>query len=291
MNFDELKEFMLGAHGRFYDLVPSCAKEYPGLCSFDAVDRCDGVRNQLVWRLQVKGMLREGVNCLNAWCSQLHIWGIWLKVLPEYDDMGQWEIEMDLVDPVAYFCMMQPAATYDRFIEIAESMLHQGNLICIPGYKDKLMQDDHHPKGRIKTDVRLKQLDELGKDWRSYKEFRNLFRQIDGKDYRRSTFNYRNKAQHSLPNRLGRGLVPHVSRSIEPYEEMVPQDDGGYLRVPHPSRKVVSYGFGEQYPLDMEKARSANLKQYQLSKKAMAALGLVVDEIVSTHRKEVADSP
>lgn len=283
MNFDELKEFMLGAYSRFYDLVPGYANEYPGLSSFDIVDKCNGIRNQLVWAIQIKGMLQEGVNCLNAWCSQLHMWNIWLKVLPEYDDAGQWEIEMTAIDPVAYFCMMQPAATHDRFVEIAESLLHQGNLICLPGYKDKLIQDDHQPGIRVKPELRLKQLDDLGSRWTSYGEFKNLFRQIDGKDYRKSTFNYRNKAQHSLPNRLSRGLVPHVSRSIKPYEEMVLQNDGGYLPIPHSSRKVISYEFGDLHPLDMEKARSENLRQYQLSRRAMTALGRIVDEMVSSH--------
>lgn len=281
MDLDELRQFMLAAHGRFHDLVPCLASVYPGLVSFTALDTAKSVKERMIWGLSVSPQIGETINCANDWCQQLHIWNIWLHVLPELSGEQRWELESSSVNPVAFFCMLQPAAHSDRLLELAENLLHQANLIVVKGYEDRLDQDSL-PAGRhLQRKQALEQADRLGQGWAAYSRFRELYCQINGKEYRRATANFRNRAVHSLASRWTQGDILAAARSIEPWEDMVQQEDGGWLRVPHPKKKAVRYAIGAQLPLDMARMHALNLEQYRRLRKTMVALEMLVSEIVT----------
>lgn len=191
----------------------------------------------MVWGFSVSPQIRETINCANDWCQQLHIWNIWLHVLPEFSGEQRWELESSTVCPAAFFCMLQPAAHSDRLLELAENLLHQANLIAVEGYKDRLDQDSPPTGRRLQRKRALAQLDRLGQGWFAYSRFRELHRQINDKNYCQATANFRNRAVHSLASRWTQGDILHAVRSIQPWEDMVQQQDGTWLSVPHPTNK------------------------------------------------------
>lgn len=283
---------MLTAHSHFHDLLPGLASEYPGPVRFSALGLAESVEGRPIWGLSVTPSIRETINRINDWCQQLHIWNIWLHVLPELSDEEKWELESAIIEPIGFFCMLQPATNSDRLRELAESLLHQANLIVVEGYVDKLDQDSR-PAGRnLSRKESLAQLDRLGQAWTAYKRFKDFHRQINGKAYSEATGNFRNRAVHSLASRWSTGDILCAVRSVVPWEEIVKHPDGTYQLAPHRELKVVQYEFGVRMPLEMAEAHAQNLKQYRLVKKAMTALEVLASESVTAiHAKGVRLNP
>lgn len=114
--------------------------------------------------------------------------------------------------------------------------------------------------------------------WPAATRWFGLLREIDDDVYRRTTFDYRNRAAHAIAPRLALGHVGVVTRHVVQATELAAQADGSYLQVPVPGKMVVSYGFGGTPPLDMEAARVANLEQYRRARVCFEAYrGLLFD--------------
>src|SRR5437899_1224049 len=63
--------------------------------------------------LMVSGDLQETMNLLNSWRRRLRDWHIWLKVLKDYDDDASWFMRDHFLEPIVFFCMLQPSSTRD----------------------------------------------------------------------------------------------------------------------------------------------------------------------------------
>jgi hypothetical protein len=268
------------AYTRFHDKLLANRSLFPQLASFDAADRVSATRGTFAWWWGADGEVRETVNTLNTWGVHLHEWGAWNLVINSYDDKDdKWEVLYHFVNPLASFCMLQPSSLADRLMVAAETLLHQANQFVFPDEPDRLDQDNLAHGKTLRRSDRRRQLSRLGKPWTKFGAFRDALSAIDGKDYQKTSRNYRDLSAHSFAPNFMIGHVTRAIRSIVPKMEMVAQPDGTYLPVEHPTQKGVSYAAHSMEPLDLHAMRAANLAEYQKALSTMKAFSALVDEI------------
>lgn len=209
--------------------------------------------------LSISNDLREAINQLHNWYQRLVDWLLWIEVLKHFEGNDAWSIRKRYVEPLAYFCMMQPSSTRERFGSIATNALHQANLTLLSNYKDRLDQDKH---GHLNRTQREKQINRLGETWTCCAAFLQALRGLDSKNFSSASYNFRNLASHGIAPRFEQGETNFVKRSIEPWSELVEQPDGTYQLVPHPTKKTICYGIGGTLPLSYQAAYDTCAKEY-----------------------------
>lgn len=226
--------------------------------------------------LMVSDDLSETINQLNVWCEWLMDLSVWATVLDQMDERDVWTVQHTYVDPLAHVCLTQPSAVRDRFGHIATNATHQANLNTVVGYKDKLEQDDEkYPLSRKRVE---KQLQEIGKLWEGSAAFIAALQNLDSKDYRRATWNYRNLAAHAIAPRFRLGITNFVVRGMTASSEMVPQPDGTSLMVDRPQKKVVSYGFGGTEALQLREVHALSLGEFRKAVDVFTTYSALIEE-------------
>jgi len=223
----------------------------------------------------VKNELHELTNELNSWHNSLLYWNAWNKVIQPYrtDEVKAWELRSEFLEPLAFYCLFQPASSRDRFTFVVTNAMHQVRLTLEDSYKDYLEGDRKTPDEKPKYLVRKqkeKRLSKLISIWPEREEFMALLRAIDDKDYKKETSDYRNLHSHIIGPQLGIGYVRTVVRSVRENTTMTEQPDGSYIDTPT-GKMVASYSIGGTPPLDLEKAHAANLEQYRRARKCYAS--------------------
>jgi len=266
------------AHTRYLDQLLAIRPEHPGLTDYAASHRAGTTKGTMPWVWGAESELSETINSMNAWGGALHSWNAWNRVVASYDDVDdRWTILNDSVEPLAFFCMLQPSSSADRITVVAETLLHQANLAVSPGFKDYLYQDE--PNAIFRRKDRRAQLDRLGKHWPAYPAFRTALAEMDGQTYRKLTRNFRDLSAHSFAPRLMIGEISRAIRTVVPWTDHVEQPDGTYIEVPDPTRKMVQYGMGSVQPLPLEATRAANLAEYFRAMATMAAFFRLIGQL------------
>lgn len=251
---------------------------------YDFADEVDRYQWQMMAGMMVSDELREVTNTLNGWQGSLLQWHTWNRALSSFADQEVWELRREFVEACVHQCLLQPASVRDMLTYAATNAIHQVRLTLGNGYRDYLEGDPAKPGDRLRhlnrrqKEQRLRQ---LMAPWPGSDEWFELLRRIDDEAYRGSTFNYRNRAAHTIAPRLGVGHVGAVSRSVVQATELERQPDGSYLLVSVPGKMVVSYGFGGTPPLDMDAARMANLEQYQRARECFLSYRAILSDAMS----------
>jgi hypothetical protein len=257
------------ASGDIPDLMPF---------SYEACERVEKGNWRLFAGLGVASDLRLALNHLNAWRVRLHEWAAWLKVLELHEEPIALELQLHFLDHLMFFCMFQPSGFRDALAQVATHAVHQGNLSTGKTERDVLEQDSRKwPLKRKETEAQLKRLCE---HWTQAEAFIESLSALDADDYRRLTRNYRNQASHAIPPRFGWGEVGFVTRSVEPWQDMVDKGDGTFQLEDSPDRKSVCYSLGGTPPLELEETYRANLREHDLASRALESYCALLDEIL-----------
>jgi len=252
------------------DLQPA-AKPFP----YDALPGLKMARWPLfLAEMMIEDELRELTNQLNHWQSNLRRWHAWNEVLKSQDADARWEAEWGWVEPLAFYCMFQPSATRDRFIMVGTHALHQVRMAIDPATIDTLLGDPTAPGEARFFPTRRdkeKQLKDFAKAWPSGKAFVQAIGQLDDRDYRALTGDFRNRASHGIAPRFSVGFTSMVTRARKQATKLEQQLGGTYIDVPVPGKLSTSYGFGGTPPLSMQDAWTANLAQFEHARRAFDA--------------------
>lgn len=271
---------MADAYSRFHEKLLANQQLFPQLASFDAANRVNATQGTFAWQWGAHGEVQETTNTLNAWGVRLHEWGAWNLVIDSYRcDEEKWEVFYHFMEPLAFYCMLQPSSLADRITVAAETLLHQANQFVFSEQRDHLAQDDLSPGRTLPRTARRKQLSRLGKHWTAFPEFYQALNVMAGDDYQKATCNFRDLSAHSFAPRLMTGQVIRAIRSIVPKTELVLQPCGGYLPVEDPTRRCVQYAMQSQPPLDLNATRAANLAEHQKALVAMKAFSSLICEL------------
>lgn len=217
----------------------------------------------------VGGELRESINLLNAWTRKLAYLEIWSDVVCDYSEDDAWSLRLHFVEPLVFYCMLQPSSTRDRLGQVATNAIHQINLTNVHGYKDALRQDNLKPGKFLGRRQIEDQLSHIASHWKNGNRLVVALQNIDSEHYREKTFEYRNQASHFIAPRLEIGEVHFVTRRIVPLTQHVQRSDGAYQAEEVPGKTSVSYGFGGTRPLTLKEVIEHNLCECQF---ALAAL-------------------
>ena len=158
----------------------------------------------------IEDELCELTNQLNYWRVCLQRWKVWNELLRKEESADiRWDMEFDWVEPIAYFCMLQPSTTYDRFTLVATNALHQISMTLNPGDVDELLGDPTPERGRFFPTRKQKknQLKIFARKWNNGKLFVNELGGLDNKKYQEKTRDYRNKVNHGIAPRLSVGIT------------------------------------------------------------------------------------
>lgn len=225
--------------------------------------------------VMVRDELRELTNSMNLWYDSLLRWHTWNKVIQPYDRNDSWELQREFLESLIFYCLFQPSSSRDRLTFVVTNAMHQVRLTRADGYKDYLEGDPKTPDKikkpnhmtRRKKENRLSTLISI---WPEGAEFIKLLNAIDDKAYKKETSDYRNLHSHIIGPRLGFGYVQTIVRSVKERNTLTKQPNGTYVETP--SGKVgTCYSFGGGTPpLDLEKARIANLEQYRRARECYA---------------------
>ena len=278
--WDRWRALSTQAYSRYQDELVTIRPEHPGLTDYAMVSRADATKGTFAWWWGAAGEVRETVNSINAWGVRLHTWNAWNRVVESYPSEDEkWEVLSEFVEPLAYFCMLQPSSLADRITVTAETLLHQANLHVATDAKDQLEQDELQHGRTLARSRRRDQLKRLGKPWARFPEFRDALAKMDGKDYRKVTSNFRDLTHHSFAPRLMIGEITRAIRSVGPPSQMIEQPDGSYLLIEDPTRKLPQYAMQSIQPLPLDATREANLKEYLKARRTMEALGFLITEL------------
>lgn len=253
------------AYRKFWDRLESQAFRCPPL----SYDLC-GAAKKVNWHMpfinfMVDGELSESINLLNAWGRKLTYLEIWSEVLCDYSECEDdaWSLRLHFVEPLVYYCMLQPSSTRDRLGQVATNAIHQVNLCIVPDYKDVLIQDKLKP-GKFLSRAQIEtQLGKIGSRWKHGNRLIEALQRLDSGHYREQTFEYRNQASHFIAPRLEVGEVHFVTRDIIPKTRLVQSADGTYHDEEIEGEKFISYGLGGTRPLTLKEVIEFSLSEYQ----------------------------
>lgn len=257
------------ASGDIPDLMP-----FP----YETCERVEKGNWRLFSGLGVASDLRLTINHLNAWRVRLHEWAAWLKVLESHEEQTALELQFHFLDHLMFFCMFQPSGFRDALAHVATQAVHQGNLSTGKTERDVLIQDSRkRPLNRKEAEA---QLTSLCEHWAQARVFIESMSALNADDYRSLTRNYRNRASHAIPPRFGWGEVGFVTRSVEPWQDLMDQGDGTFQFKDSPDRKSVCYSLGGTPPLELGETYRANLREHDLASRALDAYCALLDEIL-----------
>ena len=228
--------------------------------------------------------LRELTNLINGWKQLLVRWQVWNSVISEFEADSAYELRVEFLNSIAHECLLKPSAIRDTLTSVATNALHQIRLSTEPGYRDFLEGDPVPPKmtkrhlSRGRKEKRLKRISSV---WDESSEFLERLMRIDTVDYVRTTFDYRNLHSHTIGPRLSVGYTRTVTRSVGLWTNVEVQSNGTFLEVEDPNRASVSYGFGGTPPLELEKARVANLGQFYEARHAYISYRALLEHVVA----------
>jgi len=221
------------------------------------------------WRslsaMMLKDELREVTNRINEWHYMLRRWNAWNKVVSTKEHSPAWDLRSEFMEPLMRTCLMMPSAMRDLITFVGTNALHQVRLNTEPTYKDFLEGDPSAADPSPRPLTRRKKEDRLASLAAPLKgsiQFIEAVRQIDGKDYRAQTKDYRNLNSHAIGSRIALGSTRMVTRQVVPVERMEDQPDGTVRWAEVPGLFKPRYGLGGMEPLDLEVARKASLGQY-----------------------------
>lgn len=234
--------------------------------------------------------LNELINTINAWNHRVRSWAAWNRVLASISNLKErWDIRSEFVEPLAYFCLQQPAGARDRLTRFATQVVHFGNLRVLAGYPDVLAEDakvlkrlqKNHKKPHavfLSREEAEAQFRNKSSEWREAGALMALIEQLDDDDYRCATGDWRNRAAHGIAQHFDFGEVERVTRRVG-FAETAVEVLGGVEFREDRSRSVVSYVFGGSDALNLDAVLGANQSQLDLAMRAMDACSALLREV------------
>ncbi|WP_439859129.1 hypothetical protein [Pseudomonas sp. MBLB4136] len=251
--------------------------EYP--LSYDLSDEIRKVYwGPAIMELSIANDLKETINQLHCWYGHLVDWSLWIDVLKQFEGEQEWYIRRQYVEHHAFYCMLQPSSTRERFGSIATNALHQASLLLQEGYKDQLDQDEHGYLSRRKREAQVKR---LGTNYTCFAPFLQALTHLDNKSFSTASCNFRDLASHGIAPRFEQGETSFVRRYIKPWSELTKNPDGTAQFVEHPTKKAVCYDFGGTQPLSLQKAYDACWQEYLKAVQLFHAYQTLLRELLS----------
>ena len=204
----------------------------------------------LIYSLQEGEFTRELLNSINQFSTRLNQIVLWEEVLSNYDEDRALELRFEFTSLLLYYCLHQPYEFRSRLIFSATQLCYTHGIDRNLLSKGDVSKDD---------DINYASLNNVANHWRAGSVLLEATRKLNGKEFRDSTNNYRNRSQHRVPPGVDYGHTNVIERTFPPDARVV-------------------YSFGEASPLATENLIPLLVGELNLMIGAFEAYRRLVDE-------------
>lgn len=204
----------------------------------------------LIYSLQEGEFTRELLNSINQFSARLNQIALWEEVLSNYDEDQTLELRFEFTSLLLYYCLHQPYEFRSRLIFAATQLCYTHGIDRNLLNKSDVSKDD---------DINYASLNKVAIHWRAGTFLLTAIRELNGSEFRESTNNYRNRAQHRVPPGIDHGHTNVIERTFPPGAR-------------------VAYSFGEAAPLATESLVPLLVGELNLMIGAFEAYRKLVDE-------------
>ncbi len=241
------RELALTAYARLHELIES--RQEPPLVPFLGYEYPVGT-SDFIYDWQERDFTRELVNTLNEYAHWLNRVDLWEYVLRDYPEDEALELRFEFTTLPLDYCLHAPYRFKSRVTFCATQLCYTKGIAARLITKKSVRPDEK---------IDLRSLVAVADHWCAGPKLVEALKQVDGEQYRQSTFNYRNKAQHRHPQRLDYGHTADVVRSFPPSSS-------------------VSYSFGESPPLATNDVLPVLVAEAERMRTAFSAYRALVEE-------------
>lgn len=210
----------------------------------------------LIYSLQEQEFTRELLNAINQLSSRLNQLVLWEEVISKYEDDHQFELRHEFTALPIYYCLHQPYEFRSRLIFAATQLCYTRGIDCKVLNKTDIQDEDH---------INYASLDKVAKHWSAGNSLLSTIGNLNDKEFRKRTYNYRNRAQHAIPPGVDFGHTNVIERTFPPDAR-------------------VAYSFGEAAPL----ATAELIPLLENESRYMVAAFLAYRRLIDDHTKTPA---
>lgn len=258
----------LEIHSKFYDYLLGTSFPPEGYIPYDAHGIPPGMAKGPEWFLfasQAKELVREILNSVNQFYSQIIRLGAWSEVLEEYDGQEKFNIVVEIIEPFASHIINSVYMIKGRIAFVTSSLFHHTFCLFDTEWKDTDFKESKFYF--VQVYGYLKKFKEYtGSSDTTYK-LRSCLDQIDDEAFREITREFRGRFQHMIPPNIEIGLSGLVNR--------IEGKNG-----------KISYGIGGQKPLSLNEILPALHDQHEKCSEASKAFGELFQEMLDIWKRE-----
>ena len=258
----------LEIHSKFYDYLLDTSYPPERYISYDNYNIPPGLAKGPEWFLfasQGKEFIREILNSINQFYSQLIRLGAWSDVLDEYEDQKKLDILVEIIEPLASHIVNTVYALKERIAFVTSSLIHHTSSLFGTEWKDTDFK-----AGKfyfVQVYGCLKKLKEYTGSADKADKLRSFLDQIDDEVFRESTKEFRGRFQHMIPPNIEVGLSGMINRI---------EDRNG----------KISYGIGGQKPLCLKDILPQLNDQHEKCSEAFRAFWELLQEMLDVWQSE-----
>lgn len=208
----------------------------------------DGANIAYGW--QEPDFTRELVNAHNHFALLVDRLAAWEQVLREFTEDEATTLAFEFVELPLDYCLHFPYRFKQQVTFCATQLCYIAGVPSGVIAREQVMDDDR---------VDLASLDSAARRWSAGPSLVAAIKQIDGTNFRTETRQYRRRAQHRFPPRLGFGHVAQVRRSFPP-------------------GKLVSYSMEVEHPIQIGEVLPTLVAEAKYLGVAFRAYRALVDE-------------
>ncbi len=224
----------LEIHSKFYDLLSQTSYPIERYISYDKYDIPTGLAKGPEWLLftsQAKKFIREILNSINQFYSQIIRLGAWSEVLDQYEDQERFNIVVEIIEPFASHIINSVYMIKGRIAFVVSSLLHHTSCLFDTDWKDTNFKGSKFYF--VQVYGWLKKFKEYTGSAYKTDKLQSSLDQIDDETFRKITKEFRGRFQHMIPPNIEVGLSGMINRI---------EDKNGN----------ISYGIGGQKPLSLK---------------------------------------
>lgn len=258
----------LEIHSKFYDYLLETSYPLERYISYDDYDISTGLAKGPGWFLfafQGKEFIREILNSVNQFYSQLMRLGAWSEVLEEYEGEKQINIAIEIIEPFASHIINSVYAIKGRIAFVTSSLLH--HTFCLFNTKWK---DTNFKVGKfyfVQVYGFLKKFKKYTGSVDKSDKLRRCLDQIDNEAFRETTKEFRGRFHHMIPPNIEVGQSGMINR--------IESKNG-----------KISYGIGGQKPLSLRDIMPQLNDQHEKCTEAVKAFWELMQEMIDIWQRE-----
>lgn len=233
------KQVFLEMYSLFYDnfvSLPASQERYLAFDHFKITSEAAQGPQWLIFCLMAQDLTREVLNEINGFMTDILSLDAWSKVNDQCAEEYKFELSIEILAPTASNTISRVYIAKQRLIYVSCMLMHQTKMILETNWKDSELDESKINIDTIRT---------FNGVTSNVADMESALRDIDGKNFRDESKNFRNLHQHRLPINIEVGLSAFMNRTVH-------------------GKGNISYGLGGQQPLVIKDMLPLLYEQHRL---------------------------